>query len=347
MSVKNNLRFLSSLVWMRLMGKSLPLSVIFNLTNNCNCRCAHCYAEYYNRESAQEMSTEDIKALILDLRNNGCLRISFSGGEPLLRDDLCELIDYASGLGLSVTLNSNGLLVPKFLNVLKKLDSLAISLDGRPQHHNLLRGEGSGEKALLAIKMAREKGIKVHLNMVLNKYNLEDIDYVLDLAKVYGLKVEFNIIIPNIFGKGLALEKFKPADEDLKRALLQIISKKKSGEPVLFSSAAYQSVLHYWNEFVAEYPSQNSLEKGIPECPAGKFFALIDADGVLWACPHLIGKIPALNALKEGVAKAWDLAGKHSCQSCYQVYHHEFSLLIRLHPATLWNYFLQAIGKAK
>jgi MoaA/NifB/PqqE/SkfB family radical SAM enzyme len=287
------------------------------------------------------MSTRQIKDLISDLRDNGCLRISFSGGEPLLREDIGELIDYARKMGMSVTLNTNGMLVPQYLSALKNLDSLAISLDGRPEHHNILRGEGTGEKAISAIKQAVEAGIRVNVNTVLNKYNLHDIDYMLDLASRHGFKVEFNLAISNIFGQGLTPDEFKPTSEEFRKALKYIIRKKKEGAPVFFSAAAYQSFLDCWADFSIEGIMDAPAAKGMFRCPAGKVFCLIDADGMLWACPHLIGKIAAKNALEAGVASAWRIATRHPCRCCYQIYHHEFSLLMNLDKRVVWNYFKQ------
>lgn len=335
----NSFLFFARIVWMKVAGKSLPLTVIFNVTNRCNLHCKHCYASYFNRSIKNEMTTEEIKTLVKDLKNNGCLRISFSGGEPLLRKDISELIDYAKSQGMSVTLDSNGILVPKRLADLKNLDSLAISLDGKPEHHDVLRGKGGGAKALEGIKRALKAEICVHVNMVINKYNLNDIDYMLDLAKRLGFKVQFNLAITNIFGEGASADEVKPKNGEFKGAIKYIIKQKKKGAPILFSSAAYESVLNCWKDFSIEGIMNGKAPKGIPPCPAGRLFCLIDADGTLWACPHLIGKIKAANALKVGIAKAWQIANNHPCKGCYQVYHHEFSLLMNLKPAVLWNYF--------
>lgn len=339
MKIFNSIRFFSQIARMKITGGNLPLTVIFNVTNRCNSRCKHCYLAYFKRDSSNEMSTEEAKALISDLKDNGCLRISFSGGEPLLREDIGELINYVRSMGMSVTLNSNGILVPEHINILKNLDSLAISLDGRPEHHNILRGEGTGEEALLGVKQAAEAGIRVHINMVLNKYNLDDVDYMLDLARQYSSKVEFNLAISNIFGEGISPDEFKPTNEEFRSILKYIIKKKKEGAPILFSAAAYESVLNCWKDFSIEGVMNASHPKVMPKCPAGKLFCLIDADGTLWACPHLIGKINSKNALKVGVAEAWLVATHHPCTGCYQIYHHEFSLLMNLNPKVLWNYF--------
>ncbi|HDL64353.1 MAG TPA: radical SAM protein [Proteobacteria bacterium] len=339
----NSIRFFSRIARMKITGDSLPLTVILNLTDRCNSACKHCYLASSERSSSNDLSTEQIKRIISDLRDNGCLRISFSGGEPLLREDIGELIDYLRGMGMGVTLNSNGILVPRYLEVLKNLDSLAISLDGRPEHHDILRGEGTGRKALAGLKQAAEAGIKVYANMVLNKYNLNDLDYMLDLVRGLGAKVEFNLAISNIFGEGIPPEEFKPTDEEFRGVLKYIIRKKKEGAPILFSAAAYESVLNCWKDFSIEGVMNAPPPEGMPRCPAGRLFCLIDADGTLWACPHLNGKIDAKNVLDVGVAEAWKTANHHPCTACYQIYHHEFSLLMDLNFRVLWNYFKTVI----
>ena len=157
----NNILFFLGIVRIKIADCNIPLTVIFNVTNRCNNSCKHCYAAYPNRDNSFEMNTDQAKRLIKDLKDNGCLRVSFSGGEPLLREDIIELIDCAKKNGMAVTLNSNGILVSKYLNELKKLDALAISLDGHPEHHNILRGKNSGEKAIEGIRQAVQFGIKV------------------------------------------------------------------------------------------------------------------------------------------------------------------------------------------
>jgi MoaA/NifB/PqqE/SkfB family radical SAM enzyme len=72
----NGTRFFLRIVQMRLGKKYLPLTIIFNVTNRCNARCKHCYASYYNRNNKNEMTTKQVKRIIKDLKENGCLRIS-------------------------------------------------------------------------------------------------------------------------------------------------------------------------------------------------------------------------------------------------------------------------------
>lgn len=338
MNFSKKLKFFKGLLKLKFFGQRIPLTVIFNLTNRCNSQCIHCYANYWSHNSIKELSTSQIKSLLKELSQDGCCRISFSGGEPLLRKDLGELIEYGISLGLGITVNSNGILVPEYIDILKKVDSLAISLDGRPEHHDIFRGKGSGRKALEAVKLAVKNGLRVHTNTVLHKYNLEDIDYILGLAGEYGFRAEFNLVITNIFGEGISSEEIKPSNEEYRKAIKYIIEKKKKGAPILFSSSCYKSVLEHWVDFRKEAVIKESETPGIPECPAGKFFCLIDAEGRLWSCPHLMGRVEAKNVLEVGIKEAFKNAFLHPCRGCYQIYHHEFSLLMNLHPEVVWNY---------
>lgn len=336
-----NFWFFAKLILLKLTGKTTPLTVIFNLTNHCNLRCKHCYAAYYTRGDENEMTTQQIKKVLDGLKKIGCLRINFCGGEPLLRRDLGELIDYAKSKGLSVDVTSNGVLVPAKVEVLKKIKCLTLSLDGRSAHHDILRGKGSAAKAVAAIKATKQAGIEVRVNMVVHKYNLKDLDYMINLAKKMDFKLHISLAINNIFGDKSSLQ-IKPTDKQFRQVLQYIIKKKKEGAPILFSQAAYESVLK-WPDFNLEGVMKLPPPKGMPTCPAGKLFGLIDADGRFWACPHLIDKVKAKNVLKAGVAEAWKQTNNHPCTGCYQVYHHDFGHLLDLNPRVIFNYISSVI----
>ncbi len=125
----------------------LPLIVSLTVTNRCNLRCIYCYGSYYNR-NIQDYPTNIWLNLVDDLASLGTKLIHLEGGEPLLRNDIGDLIDYIKNAGMICRMNSNGLLVPKNINKLKGLDSLCISLDGDPEANNENRGQGTYEKIL-------------------------------------------------------------------------------------------------------------------------------------------------------------------------------------------------------
>ena len=84
--------------------------VVWNVTRRCNLRCVHCYSQSEDRNYRGELSFEEGKALIDDLAEFGSPVILFSGGEPLIRPDILDLIRYAAGKGLRAVVSTNGTL---------------------------------------------------------------------------------------------------------------------------------------------------------------------------------------------------------------------------------------------
>ncbi|MGQ9712283.1 MAG: radical SAM protein [Desulfotomaculales bacterium] len=124
-----------------------PLVVTIELTNECNLKCRHCYASA-GEKLDNELSLDEIKQLLGEISQLGTMEVEFSGGEPLLRPDLFEMIEYAEGLDFSVVLITNGTLVDR--EVASTLGNLGlkhvqVSLDGLKENHNYLRGDGTYE----------------------------------------------------------------------------------------------------------------------------------------------------------------------------------------------------------
>lgn len=153
--------------------------VVWNITRRCNLNCQHCYSSSANRDYPGELNTEEGKKLIRDLAKFGCPVILFSGGEPLLRDDLMELVQLATDLGIRAVISTNGtLLTPKMAAVMKKvgLSYLGISLDGMRETNDRFRGiKGAFDAAWRGIRYGQDAGIKVGLRFTINRRNFRDI----------------------------------------------------------------------------------------------------------------------------------------------------------------------------
>lgn len=339
MSMLNQASFLINLAKIKITKKPAPLTVIYNITDRCNAACKYCYLKYYQR-GIPEPTTTQIFKVVDELKKMGNRRISLAGGEPLVRQDIGEVINYIKERGIDCVVNTNGILVPAKINELKKVDVLCISLDGPADIHDLYRGVGSYDKAFAAITAAREKGIAVNTNTVLNQSNLSSIKFILELAKQYGFLAEFNLMIGYLPDKSTNIE--KPTDDQIKTALKEIIEYKKNGYPVLMSKKAYEYALA-WPTYSIEEIWGKDPNFLYVKCSAGKFFCSIDTDGCLYACPHLIGKVPALSAYEVGVTKSFELLQNHDCRACYQVYHSEFHLLYKLDPEIIFNHFKNSL----
>jgi Fe-coproporphyrin III synthase len=161
--------------------------VVWNATRRCNLRCVHCYAHATGKAAQGEMSTADGMALIDDLAQFGVPVILFSGGEPLVREDLPELAAYAVGKGLRAVISTNGTLITGDVALtLKKigLSYVGISLDGMQDINDRFRGvSGAFQKALDGIRNCQAAGIKVGLRFTINKLNVREIPGIFDLLE--------------------------------------------------------------------------------------------------------------------------------------------------------------------
>ena len=161
--------------------------VVWNMTKRCNLKCVHCYAQAVKTEGTDDINTEQAKVLINDLAAYGAPVMLFSGGEPLVRQDLTELAQHATSKGMRAVISTNGTLITKEkATELKKvgLSYVGISLDGTESTHDHFRGvPGSFRRALQAIENCKAEGLKVGLRFTVNRRNAADVPYLFDLIR--------------------------------------------------------------------------------------------------------------------------------------------------------------------
>ncbi len=170
------------------------------VTYRCNLKCRFCYVGH---QRSPEMNTNDMKKVLLRIRHEAQVpSVSFTGGEPLLRKDLSELVAYAAGIGMWTNLITNGtLLTQELADDLKGagLKSAQVSIEGHTAlvHDRLTGVSGSFKKTLKAIRMLQNTGIRVHTNTTLSRDNVQHAEQILCLARRYGLhRVSMNLLIP-------------------------------------------------------------------------------------------------------------------------------------------------------
>ncbi len=161
--------------------------VVWNMTQQCNLKCIHCYAHAKARQTDDELTTAEGKALIDDLAAIGTPVILFSGGEPMMRRDLPELAGYAVNKGMRAVISTNGTLItPEAAKVLKDigLSYVGISLDGTKDINDSFRGvAGAFDAALDGIRNAKNAGIKVGLRFTINRFNAHEVPALFDLLE--------------------------------------------------------------------------------------------------------------------------------------------------------------------
>jgi putative heme d1 biosynthesis radical SAM protein NirJ1 len=161
--------------------------VVWNMTRRCNLKCIHCYSSSRNIRYSNELTTDEGKKLISDLAAFGSPVILFSGGEPLMREDLPELVKFAVDRGIRAVISTNGtLLTKKTAEILKKtgISYAGVSLDGMQKSHDRFRGvEGAFDMTLKGIRTCRDEGIKVGIRFTINRKNFSDIPALFELIE--------------------------------------------------------------------------------------------------------------------------------------------------------------------
>jgi len=161
--------------------------VVWNATRRCNLKCVHCYSSSQNRRYSDEMRTEEGKALIADLASFGSPVILFSGGEPLMRKDLPELVRFAVESGMRAVISTNGTLITRetaasFADI--GLSYMGVSLDGIGEIHDRFRGvQGAFDAAVRGIQNCQEAGIKVGVRFTITGENSGEIPAVFDFIE--------------------------------------------------------------------------------------------------------------------------------------------------------------------
>jgi 12,18-didecarboxysiroheme deacetylase len=161
--------------------------VVWNSTKACNLHCVHCYYTARAQPDPGELTTAEAKAMIDDLVSFGAPVLLFSGGEPLLRDDLFELGTYAVEGGIRTVISTNGTLIDRKVAARIKeagFSYVGISLDGIRETNDRFRGmTGAFEAALTGIRACTDAGVRTGLRLTLNHHNFEDLSAIFDLLE--------------------------------------------------------------------------------------------------------------------------------------------------------------------
>ena len=324
MYLRKTLNFAKAISLASLYNKKTPINVMWRITNRCNSQCSYC--GIWKRKQ-KELTTEEIISLIDQMAQCGTQRIGFVGGEAFLREDFEQIVDHVKCKGIYVTLVSNGILVPKNMHIVKKLDYLALSFDGRKTNHERGRSKGSFDGVMKAFNACKKNNIKVLTITVLNKYNLGDIDYVLSVAQQYCLMCNFHVLLGG--------EDCYPTDDQYRKAFDYLIKKKKEGAPILLSSKAMR-FLREWPDY-KKFVTKREI-KGY-KCWAGKLIFNVDSDGTIAGCDiltHIVKNNPS--CIKLGFEKAYKSVKTYGCEACTCAPFIEYNYMFSLRPSVILDW---------
>ncbi len=300
MKLKDKIGIGCSIVKTKLLRSKIPLFVAWSITNRCNLNCKYCSRQNIN---STELKTSEVLSIIEELKNLGTKIISFTGGEPLLRADIKDIINYTRRCGIFINVNTNGTLFSQKINALDGIRSVKFSLDGPPEVNNYIRGKDSFQKVIEAIKLAKSRKIAVSIVTVLSKYNLDSIDYLINLAESLGIGILFQPLTLTLLGAD-TVNRDIPDIQGYKGVMDKLIAYRRKAETVLNSMKGLI--------YLRDWPDSKDIF-----CYNKNISCRIETDGYLYHCGRKQDKAMALNCLTVGVSKAFDNLNDVSCNDCW------------------------------
>lgn len=202
--------------------------VSWNITRTCNLKCVHCYSDSDGKKYEGELTTAEAMKFIDDCAAFKVPVLLMSGGEPLIRPDVFDLVRHANQYGIRSTFSTNGTLIDKEMaRDIKKLGVgyVGISLDGLGEANDRFRGkEGAFEGALRGIRNCLEVGQRVGLRFTINRYNFHDLENIFRLIKEEGIpRVCFYHLVYS--GRGSQMMQHDITHEEARQAMDLIIDK--------------------------------------------------------------------------------------------------------------------------
>ncbi len=252
-----------------------PVTVTWEVTTECNLSCSHCLSASGQR-SPLELTTDECFQLINQLSVLKVFQINFGGGEPFLRGDFADLVQYARRKGIVTCISTNGTLLDKDLIRYLKQDKAAtlffqVSLDGASSKVNDgIRGRGSFEQACKAIFLLAEEEMEFSINTVLTKVNYDELNELHSLAKFNGTKLRVSRFRPSGRGK----KNWSQFHLD-KEQLLQVPALLNTFDDILTGDSFF---------FIT---SENRRHLGLNRCGAAKFTCSISPEGRVYPCAFL------------------------------------------------------------
>lgn len=252
------------------------MDYIWNVTGRCNLNCKYCW-DMFKKE--KEMDTQKAKGMIDEISSDECEMLLFTGGEPLVRKDLFELISYADSKKISnIKICTNGVLIDKYVNeiVSSAVTEIHISLDSLIENDKQYRGYRI-EKILQNINLLKSRARsnqKIVLVTVVDIYNMQNFEDVLRYASENSLLVSYQLPINtgnsdlNMFVDGLSRD-------ELEILFFKLNEWHKK----------YRGTMDYFARFYYLTAKRYFIDNVIPkQCGAGTSFSIISPTGDIYCC---------------------------------------------------------------
>lgn len=305
----------------KILKNKFPFFVSWALTYRCNHNCLYCGADEVKTE---DLNTETVFSFIDEISAMGTKIISFTGGEPFLRDDIAAILNYCKIKKIYININTNGSLLPDKAQKINWIDRIVLSLDGPRDIHDTIRGKGSYNEVMEAVKIARDKSWNIKFTSVLTDMNLDCIESILDMAQ--RLKIITIFQPARKLKRGNAAPNQSLTQEKKYRGVVKkLISHKLNNHKFIGNSLSCLS--HYLN-----WPKPTAIP-----CAASKIYCRIENDGTIKSCGKETNTKEGFNGKKLGFKDAFLMLKPSGCLDCWIAAQVEFNFIYNLRFNSIIN----------
>ncbi len=290
--------------------------VVWNVTYRCNLNCVHCYIDAEDRPAANELTTEEARAMIDDFAAMKVPVLLFSGGEPLTRKDTLDLAHYAAEKALRPVLSTNGTLIDRKMAARIKASGIqyvGVSIDGLEATHDRFRcREGAFRAAIEGIRNSSEVGLKSGIRFVLNAGNFPDLPGVLDLVEELNVP-RFCMYHLVYSGRGSELKASDVTREQRREAVGLLIERALDWDRRGIQAEILTTDQHADGAYLYAYITQNLPDRAADVrkllgmhggCSAGCKMANVDPVGNVHAC-QFWGHVSIGNVKEQKFSEIW------------------------------------------
>ncbi len=263
-----------------------------NLTKRCNLSCAHCYmdAEMMQRGGANELTTKEVCGLLDEIAGRSTnTMVVLTGGEPLMRGDLEELVTHGAGRGLAMVVGTNAMaLTDKRVQALKTAGAMGVgisvdSLD--PEKHDAFRGlPGAWGKTMAGIEACKRHDLPFQIHFSVTESNADEVPSMIDFAHAAGARV-LNVFFLVCTGRGESMSDISPVTYE--RVLNQLVAAQEQSAELLIRA---RCAPHYKRVAYQRNPASTLTRAAGYEgggCLAGIHYCRIMSEGGVTACPYI------------------------------------------------------------
>ena len=297
-----------------------PLVVFWTITKRCNAKCIYCDCW---RTFSKELTTKQVFRIIDDLSKHGTSRISITGGEPLLRSDIGDIINYIKKKNIFVSINSNGILIPREIKKIRKVNLIQLSFDGPKEVHNILRPEKTWDSVIDSMICCRREGIKFSINTTVVNQDFKDIDFILKKAEEFRCYVNFQPLI-NLPYASSNIDEFLPSKLHIGKIFEYILFLKKKSIRILNSTKSLKYFL--------SWPEGKRMK-----CWAGILYCVIGCEGLIYICSMMENRQPFEDCLQYGFSKAFNKLQHPVCTNCWCSSTLELNYIFSLNFSSIYN----------